>query len=244
MLEIKQLFQELNIELTDVQQKQFQRYYELLIEWNQKINLTSITEYDDVLVKHFADSVSLIKAAEVKEIREALLEGKEATLLDIGTGAGFPAIPLKIAFPNLKVTMIDSLNKRVKFLQLVIEELGLSDIEAYHGRAEEFATPNQFREKFNFVVSRAVANLSVLLEYTLPYVKVGGHFVAYKSEDLPNEMATAGNALQVLGGRKKTIVQFTLPQSDYGRSLLVVHKQQETPKKYPRKAGTPKDKPL
>ena len=244
MLEIKQLFQELNIELTDVQQKQFQRYYELLIEWNQKINLTSITEYDDVLVKHFADSVSLIKAAEVKEIGEALLEGKEATLLDIGTGAGFPAIPLKIAFPNLKVTMIDSLNKRVKFLQLVIEELGLSDIEAYHGRAEEFATPNQFREKFDFVVSRAVANLSVLLEYTLPYVKVGGYFVAYKSEDLPNEMATAGNALQVLGGRKKTIVQFTLPQSDYGRSLLVVHKQQETPKKYPRKAGTPKDKPL
>lgn len=241
---IHSIFEEMGISLSDTQTKQFQKYFELLIAWNEKINLTSITEYEDVLVKHFADSVSMVKGTRVKEIHEALIEGKEASLLDIGTGAGFPAIPLKIAFPNLKVTMIDSLNKRVKFLNLVIEELGLTGIEAYHGRAEEYATPDKFREQFDFVVSRAVANLSTLLEYCLPYVKVGGKFIAYKSEDLPNEMATAGNALQVLGGRKNTIVNFMLPESDYGRNLLVVDKVSATPKKYPRKAGTPKEKPL
>lgn len=243
-MEIRELFKQLDITLSDAQVEQFQKYYELLVSWNEKMNLTSITEYEDVLVKHFADSVSLIKAVEVQEIREALVDGKEASLLDVGTGAGFPAIPLKIVFPNLQVTMIDSLNKRINFLKEVIQELGLTGIEAYHGRAEEYATPDKFREKFDFVVSRAVANLSVLLEYTLPYVKVGGYFIAYKSEDLMNEMATAGNAFNVLGGKKKTIVDFTLPASDYGRSLLVVSKVKETPKKYPRKAGTPKDKPL
>lgn len=227
--------QELHIELSSFQTDQFLTYYEMLIEKNKVMNLTAITDFDDVLKKHFIDSLSLVKTCDLKG---------DISLLDIGTGAGFPGIPLKIAFPNLRVTLLDSLNKRVNFLQEVIDGLGLENVETLHGRAEDFAKPNMLREKFDLCVSRAVANLSTLSEYCLPYVKIGGYFISYKSEKVSEEIKEADNSIKVLGGKMERQIGFTLPSSDICRNLIVIRKCNSTPKQYPRKAGTASKKPL
>lgn len=227
--------EELHIELSSFQTDQFLIYYEMLIEKNKVMNLTAITDFDEVLKKHFIDSLSLVKACDLKG---------NISLLDIGTGAGFPGIPLKIAFPDLQVTLLDSLRKRIVFLQEVINQLGLKNIEVVHGRAEDFAKPNMLREKYDLCVSRAVANLSTLSEYCLPYVKVNGSFISYKSEKILDELKQADDAIKILGGKIDGEIGFTLPSSDIYRNLIVIRKCSSTPKKYPRKAGTASKNPL
>lgn len=229
---------ELHITLSDTQIEQFLTYYEMLIEKNRAVNLTAITDFDEVLKKHFVDSLSLVKACDLVH------NDTEISLIDIGTGAGFPGIPLKIAFPNLNITLMDSLNKRVDFLNEIIYTLGFNQINAIHGRAEDYAKPEQLREKYDLCVSRAVANLSVLAEYCLPYVKVGGKFISYKSEKVTEEINDAEYAIGVLGGKIEEQIAFTLPDSDIYRNLVVIEKVSETPLKYPRKAGTANKKPL
>ena len=231
------------IVLSDEQKNQFLIYFELLNEWNSFMNLTAITEYDEVMKKHFVDSVSLVKAYIDKD-EKIPFKNKEMTLIDIGTGAGFPGVPLKIVFPNLKVTLLDSLNKRIKFLNEVIEKLGLTNIEATHGRAEDFAKPGKLRESYDLCVSRAVANLSTLSEYCLPFVKVGGRFISYKSEKSTEEIKQAENAIKLLGGKMNSQIDFILPDSEIYRNLLIIDKIKETPKKFPRKAGTAAKEPL
>lgn len=223
----------ISVELSDKQLEQFRIYYEMLVEKNKVMNLTGITEWNEVLEKHFLDSISLIRAIDLNQ---------ELTVIDMGTGAGFPGIPLKIAFPNLKVTLADSLNKRVIFLQEVIDALELKDIEAIHGRAEDLARDKKYREKYDLSVSRAVANLSTLSEYCLPFVKIGGQFISYKSGEIENEVAESKSAIFLLGGKVRDIVKFELGES--GRSFIIIDKTKGTPKTYPRKAGTPSKKPL
>ena len=233
--------------LSEKQIQQFVVYYEMLIERNESVNLTAITDFAEVCKKHFIDSLSLVKAIDLSEWQQESVSSSgrsELTLIDIGTGAGFPGIPLKIVFPDLRVTLLDSLNKRVDFLREVINSLGLEGIEAIHGRAEDYARPDRLREQYDLCVSRAVAHLSVLAEYCLPYVKTGGSFVAYKSEKASEEMKEAGNAVRILGGGSAEQISFTLPDSDIGRSLIVIAKDRQTPPKYPRKAGTASRKPL
>ncbi len=225
----------LNISLSEIQIKQFLTYYEMLIEWNEVMNLTAITEYEEVMKKHFIDSISLIKAFDV---------GKESSVIDVGCGAGFPGLALKIAYPNMKVTLLDSLNKRIQFLNAVIEKLNLDGITTIHGRAEDFAKDGKLRECFDLSVSRAVANLATLSEYCLPFVKVGGYFIPYKSEKVSDEIEEAKRALSVLGGNLVEQVEFMLPETDYYRNLLVIKKNKATPKKYPRKAGLPSKEPI
>ncbi|MBD5496754.1 MAG: 16S rRNA (guanine(527)-N(7))-methyltransferase RsmG [Lachnospiraceae bacterium] len=238
MYDVKQFKEDLsefNITLSDLQLQQFITYYELLVEWNGFMNLTAITEYEEVLKKHFVDSLSLVKVCDLT---------KEMSLIDIGTGAGFPGIPLKIAFPNLKITLLDSLHKRVQFLNTVIEKLALTNIDTVHGRAEDFARPGSLREQYDICVSRAVANLTTLSEYCIPFVKRGGVFVSYKSEKLLEEKQEAEEAISILGGNVEKQVQFTLPNSDICRNLFVIKKVKDSPKKYPRKAGLPAKEPL
>lgn len=223
---------EYGIDVTDNMLDQFNRYYELLIEWNEKMNLTGITDYEEVLMKHFLDSVSIIKAVDMKNIN---------SLIDIGTGAGFPGIPIKIVFPHIKVTLLDSLQKRIGFLNTVIEELGLVNIDTIHGRAEDFAK-NVLREKYDLCVSRAVANLSTLSELCIPFVKVNGFFVSYKSDKSSEEIDNAKNAIKLLGGTILDTISFSI--DDNGRTLVVIKKSNITSKKYPRKAGTPAKDPL
>lgn len=229
---IKEL-NEISITLTDQQLEQFRIYYEMLVEKNKVMNLTGITEWDEVLEKHFLDSISIIRAIDLN---------RELTVIDMGTGAGFPGIPLKIAFPNLKITLADSLNKRVNFLQEVIDTLKLENIEAIHGRAEDLARDKKYREKYDLSVSRAVANLSTLSEYCLPFVKIGGQFISYKSGEIEEEIESSKTAVFLLGGKIKDTVKFELGES--GRSFIIIDKVNGTPKTYPRKAGTPSKKPL
>lgn len=226
---------ELNLELNENQYEQFDRYYEMLVEWNKVMNLTGITEYNEVIEKHFIDSLSVVKALRSSEM---------GSVIDIGTGAGFPGIPLKIAFPNLNIVLLDSLNKRIKFLDAVIEELGLKKIRTIHGRAEDFAKKTEYREQFDACVSRAVANLATLSEYCLPYVKVGGYFVPYKSGEIDEEVKEAKKAVTILGGEIKDTIKFQLPGTEIGRSFVKIRKIKSTGKKYPRKAGLPSKEPI
>ena len=225
--------EELHIQLTEEQIQQFIKYYEMLVEKNKVMNLTAITEFDEVIEKHFLDSLSLIKVYDLK---------KDISVLDMGTGAGFPGIPLKIAFPELKVTLADSLNKRILFLQEVIDELHLEKIEAVHARAEELGKNKAYREMYDLVVSRAVANLSSLEEYCVPFVKIGGNFISYKSGEIEEEVANAKNATFLLGGKVKDVYKFDLYEQK--RSFVIIKKVKGTPKTYPRKAGTPTKTPL
>ena len=225
---------DLNIHLSKEQLQQFLRYYELLVEWNKVMNLTAITEFEDVVTKHFLDSLSLIKVTVPNNER----------LLDMGTGAGFPGIPLKIAFPSLKVVLIDSLKKRIYFLEEVIKALGLSDIYALHGRAEEYGREKDYRESFDLCVSRAVARLSVLSEYCLPYVKTGGYFIPYKSGFIQEELQEAVKAVHLLGAEIERKEEFLLPGTEIDRTLIRIHKTKSTPLKYPRSAGKPSKEPL
>jgi len=226
---------ELSIKLNEKQVEQFIGFYEMLVEWNKVMNLTGITEYEEVVEKHFVDSLSIVKAVDIANVD---------SVIDIGTGAGFPGIPLKIAFPHLKITLLDSLNKRIKFLNAVIEELGLEDISTIHGRAEDFAKQEAYRETYDLCVSRAVANLSTLSEYCLPYVNVDGMFVPYKSGDIEEELNNSKKAVQILGGKIEKTIKFELPGTDIGRSFVKIKKVKNTAKKYPRKAGLPSKEPL
>jgi len=214
--------------LSEKQLNQFYQYYELLIKWNEVMNLTAITELEQVVTKHFVDSLSLAKIVDNLE--------DKISLIDVGTGAGFPGIPLKIAFPEIKITLLDSLNKRVKFLDEVIGQLGLNEIETVHGRAEDLGRDGKYREKFDLCVSRAVANLSTLSEYCLPFVKKDGCFVSYKSGKVEEELVQAKGALKLLGGKIEDTVSFCLPREDGERCLVKIRKVENISKKYPRKA--------
>lgn len=225
------------------QLNQLEIYYEMLIEKNQVMNLTAITEWDEVVEKHFLDSLAIIRTGKFfSEDEGADFFRRELSVMDVGSGAGFPGIPLKIAFPNLKVTLSDSLNKRVRFLEDVIEKLDLNSIHAIHGRAEDLARMSDHREKYDLVVSRAVANLSTLSEYCLPFVQVGGAFISYKSGDCDAEIESAGTAVRLLGGEIKHVERFRLGES--GRSFVMIGKIKTTPKRFPRKAGIPAKEPL
>ena len=238
------------VTLSDEKLEKFYRYFELLVEWNEKMNLTAITEFDEVLKKHFLDSLALVLFMKEKNmlpdnIGDEDMEKVTATLIDVGTGAGFPGIPLAICFPNMKITLMDSLNKRINFLGEVINELGLTNCVAIHSRAEELGKTNsEHREHYDFCVSRAVANISTLSEYCIPFVKVGGYFIPYKSEKLEEELSTGSKAIDILGGKIERIISFDLPSSDIKRNLLCINKVKSTKGKYPRKAGLPGKEPL
>lgn len=223
----------LGIELLEEGQNQFYQYMQLLLEWNEKMNLTAITEPKEVLDKHFIDSISIAKYI-----------NKNDKILDIGTGAGFPGIPLKIIMPQNEITLLDALNKRINFLKEVIQKLKLERIEAIHGRAEEFSKISGNRESYDIVVSRAVAKLNVLLEYMLPFVKMGGKCICMKAIEIDEEIEEAKKAIEILGGKIETIDIITLAETGIKRKIIVIKKIKETPKKYPRKAGTPTKEPL
>ena len=239
---LKKNFKALNIDLTDDQAGKFILYYQMLIETNKVMNLTSITDYKDVVLKHFVDSLSCVELLPDFDIISKFNSG--ASVIDVGTGAGFPGIPLKIVFPEIKLTLLDSLNKRVVFLNDVCKELKLSDVIFVHGRAEDAAHDKSMRDSFNFCVSRAVANLSTLSEYCLPFVKTHGYFLSYKSEKAEQEINSSKKAFSLLGGSVSLVKSFSLPDSDISRTIILIKKNMGTPKIYPRKAGTPSKKPL
>lgn len=226
---------ELGISLSKLQKEQLIHYYELLCEWNKVMNLTGITELDEVLLKHFVDSLTIVKALDMRGIQN---------MIDVGTGAGFPGIPIKIMFPHIQVVLLDSLNKRLNFLNAVIGELGLTGVETIHRRAEEAARMEQYRDTFDLSVSRAVSRLCVLTEYCLPYVKAGGYFVSYKSGKVQEELEEGKKAISLLGARLEKVVEFQLLDSEMDRSLVVIKKERATPKKFPRNAGKPAKEPL
>ena len=224
---------EFNIKINDEQIKKFMNYMNLLLEWNEKINLTAITQPEEVKLKHFVDSLTVLKYI-----------NDDDKVIDIGTGAGFPGIPLKIMNENTKITLLDSLNKRINFLNIVIETLNLRNIQAIHGRAEEIARNKLYREKYDVAVSRAVANLSTLTEYMLPFVKVGGKCICMKGANVNEELERAQNAIKELGGEIERVDNFYLSDNDNERNIIVIKKVKETNPKYPRKAGTPSKEPL
>lgn len=215
------------------QLEQFFDYMELLIEWNEKMNLTAITDPEEIILKHFIDSITILKDIE-----------DDAKVVDIGTGAGFPGIPLSIMNPTLKITLVDSLNKRLIFLQEVVNKLNLKNVEIVHARAEDFGRDKKYREKFDISTSRAVANLSTLSEYLLPLVKVKGKCISMKASGASEEIKQAEKAIDVLGGRIDKVEEFKLPQSDIGRTIIIISKEKQTPTKYPRKAGIPSKEPI
>ncbi|MBQ8951786.1 MAG: 16S rRNA (guanine(527)-N(7))-methyltransferase RsmG [Eubacterium sp.] len=241
MENLSTILEKLNIPSNDTAEERLDKYYHMVVEKNKVMNLTAITEEHEFLIKHFADSLSVYSA--VPLFKEMISSGK-CTLIDVGTGAGFPGIPLKIIFPEIEITLLDSLQKRVNFLNEVVAGLGLDGITAVHSRAEDGARDPKLRDGFDLVVSRAVASLPVLSEYCLPYVKPGGLLIAYKSGDIKEELEGASHALKVLGGKLCDSPVFTLPDSDISRSFVVVKKLKLTPKAYPRKAGAIKKEPL
>lgn len=221
------------IELSEKQIGQFDKYSELLLDWNEKINLTAITEKNEIVLKHFIDSLTISKYV-----------GKDSKLIDVGTGAGFPGIPMKIYYENLNVTLLDSLNKRILFLQDVIDKLELKNIYTIHSRAEDLAVNFKYREKYDIAVARAVANLSTLLEYLMPFVKVGGRCICMKGPNINDELNLSNNALEELGGEVEKVDNLILPDSDLERNLIIIKKVRGTNRKYPRKAGVPSKNPL
>ena len=223
----------IGISLEERQIKQFLTYYEMLVEKNKVMNLTAITEFDEVIEKHFLDSLQIAQYVDLNQ---------EISVIDVGTGAGFPGIPLKIAFPKMNVVLLDSLNKRINFLNEVIDELGLEKITALHGRAEDYGKKAEYREQFDYCVSRAVANMASLSEYCLPFVKVGGSFIPYKSGNIEEELAGAKKAVFLLGGKIEKVEKFALEEAQ--RSFVFIKKEKNTGKKYPRKAGLPTKEPL
>lgn len=229
------LLEEKGISLSSQQLSQFDTYYKLLVEWNEKMNLTAITDEEEVYLKHFYDSITASFYVDLNQ---------ELSLCDVGAGAGFPSIPLKICFPNLKVTIVDSLNKRITFLQNLANELDLKNVHFVHDRAETFGKNADYREKFDLVTARAVARLSVLSELCLPLVKEGGTFVPMKAAAASEELEKGKKALQILGGKLEKVHSFSLPLEESERNILIINKIKSTPKKYPRKPGTPNKQPL
>ncbi len=229
-----QLLKEFDITLDIEQKEKFIRFYEILIEWNSFMNLTAITEFDQVIVKHFVDSLSIVKVLEINNQK----------ILDLGTGAGFPGIPIKILFPDTSIVLVDSLNKRVQFLNHVIEELELGHITAIHGRAEDIARMPEYREQFDLCVSRAVANLATLSEYCIPFVKQKGLFISYKAETADQEISEAEKAIELCGGNLEKKISFLLPNTSYSRNLICIRKISSTKQQYPRKAGLPAKSPI
>lgn len=245
---------QLGIILTEEQISKFAAYYELLIEWNSFMNLTAITDFNDVVIKHFVDSLAVYQAPEFKKFLEDSsmsehMEQEEKTnrninMIDVGTGAGFPGIPLKIVFPEIQVVLLDSLQKRIRFLDTVIEKLELNGIDTIHGRAEDYAGQSEHREKYDLCISRAVANLSTLSELCIPFVKKDGYFISYKSEKVKEELSEAEKAISLLGGKVEKQYEYLLPETDIKRNLLLIKKVRFSPKKYPRKVGTPAKTPI
>lgn len=231
------LLREKGIELSSLQLKQFDQYFHLLVEWNEKMNLTAITDEDGVYLKHFYDSISAAFFYDFSK-REQL------NLVDVGAGAGFPSLPLKICFPHLNVTIVDSLNKRIGFLNHIAEQLQLTNCSFHHDRAETFAQNKQHRERYDFVIARAVARLPVLTELCLPLAKVNGTFMAMKGPEAEGEISEAQKAISLLGGELKQNSTFTLPVEESKRHFIIIQKQKTTPKKYPRKPGTPNKQPI
>lgn len=234
--EFKAELQKRGITVTDEKIARFDRYLELLQEWNKKINLTAITEREEVYLKHFYDSITAGLYVNFKE--------GVPSLCDVGSGAGFPSIPLKIMYPNMRITIVDSLNKRIQFLQTIVDELGLEDVHLYHDRAETFGQNSEFRASFNFVTARAVARMNVLAELCLPLVKKDGVFIAMKASNTEEELIEATKAIATLGGKLREDIQFELPKDAGERHIVLIDKKKETPNKYPRKPGTPNRKPL
>jgi len=234
--EFKSALEKLNVPIDDVKMKQFHDYLLLLQEWNQKINLTTIVDDEEVYLKHFYDSLTLGFYIDFEE--------EAYSLCDVGSGAGFPSIPLKIIYPNLSISIVDSLKKRINFLEKVVEKLGLDGVGLYHDRAEIFGQNKKFRASFDFTTARAVANMSTLSEFCMPLTKKGGTFVAMKAQTAEEELKKADKAISVLGGKVRENIQFELPKEAGERHIILIDKKKETPNKYPRKAGTPAKKPL
>lgn len=231
----KQLLIKNNIELTDEQLDQFSRYFELLVEWNEKVNLTAITEKNEVYLKHFYDSITPSFFFDFSKVK---------SICDVGAGAGFPSLPIKICYPHLHVTIIDSLKKRISFLEQLIIQLNLTNVELVHARAEDAGKNKNYRESFDVVTARAVANMAVLSEYCLPLSRIEGTFIALKGANAEEELLSATNAISLLGGEVSKYETFFLPQEESERAIIFVKKLKKTPKKYPRKAGTPNKQPL
>ena len=236
MKDIRHYCSEMNMPLTDQQYLQFDTYRDMVIEKNKVMNLTAITDPEEFALKHFADSLSLLTVSDL------ITEG--ASVIDVGTGAGFPSVPIKIARPDIKLTLLDSLAKRIRFLDEVIENIKLDAVTTIHSRAEEGSRKPELRDSFDIALSRAVANLSTLTEYCLPYVKVGGYFISYKSDEVDEELASSKHAISVLGGKLEDTISLTLADSDINRRFIIIKKIKPTPKAYPRKPGTAKREPL
>ena len=230
---LKKESKKINIKLDDKQLRDFYEYMKNLLEWNEKINLTAITDPKEIIIKHFIDSLTIMQYTKEKD-----------KIIDIGTGAGFPGVPIKIAKENVKITLVDSLNKRINFLNETIEKLELKNIETVHSRAEECGKNKQYRENYDIAVSRAVARLNVLVEYLLPTVKVGGCCICMKGPDCKEEINQARTAIDILGGKIKTVEEFTIPDTDLKRTIIIIEKIKNTPSKFPRKAGIPAKTPL
>ena len=224
---------QIDIEFNEEQLNKFYKYMQLLLEWNEKINLTAITEPKEIILKHFVDSLTISKYID-----------DDKTVADVGTGAGFPGIPLKIYRPDLRITLVDSLNKRINFLNEVINNLKLEKINTVHSRVEDFGKDKEYREKYDYVTARAVANLSTLSEYLIPITKIGGKCICMKGNDVKEELDNGKNAINLLGGEISKIDCFELPNSDISRNIIIIDKRKNTPKKYPRKAGLPSKEPL
>lgn len=232
---LKDGLREMNIEISEYKTDQFIKYKDILLEWNQKMNLTAITEEKEIIIEHFLDSLSCIQTKYLKD------EGK---MIDVGTGAGFPGIPLKIVLPNIQLTLLDSLKKRIGFLEELCAELNLSKVELIHGRAEDFGKNKDYRERYDYVVSRAVAALNILVEYCIPFIKAGGYFICQKGPKLIEEMKDAKKAIKILGGEIVDQIKIDLPFSDRDYNILIIKKIKQTPIKYPRKAGKPSKNPI